>query len=283
MREGVGEARPCPLCGGRGAAPAFYPPLVRCGGCGLVFRLEFGARHGRADDDQWVQARRGRLYDEFLARYRPVPGRSHLLDVGCGTGEFLRQAREAGWDVLGAEIAQEAVRAAHAAGLQVRVGSLVTLGLPEASFNVVTFWDVLDLVPDPVEQAREARRLLVPGGVLLLRVRNLTFHSAVYRLSRLVGRWPRLALPLKKQYVFHHLSFNSRTLRRTLAEAGFRRIEIANSAPTWGDPYRALPRGGDRLLQIAKRFVSGLARVIAAATAGRVLVGPSLVARAVKE
>lgn len=282
MRERVGEARPCPLCGGRGAVPAFYPPLVRCGECGLVFRLEFGARHGRADDAQWVQARRGRLYGEFLARYRPVPGRNHLLDVGCGTGEFLRQAREAGWDVLGVEIAQEAVRAAHAAGLQVRVGSLVALGLPEASFDVVTFWDVLDFVPDPVEQAREAKRLLVPGGVLVLRVRNLTFHSAVYRLSRLVGWWPRLALPLERQYVFHQVSFDARTLRRTLAEAGFRRIEIANSAPTWGDPYRTLPRGGDRLLQIAKRFVAGLAWVIAAATAGRMLVGTSLVARAVK-
>jgi SAM-dependent methyltransferase len=222
------------------------------------------------------------LFREFLLRYRPVPGQNRLLDVGCGTGEFLRQAREAGWEVLGVEIAEEAIRAARAAGLPVRGGSLPSLGLPEASFDVVTFWDVLDVVPDPVEQAREANRLLVPGGILMLRVRNLAFHSAVYHLSRLIGWWPRLASPLAKQYVFHQVSFNARTLRRTLAEAGLGRIKIANSTPSRGDPYGTLPRGGDRLLQIAKRSVSGVTSLIAAATAGRLLWGSSLVARAVK-
>lgn len=282
MSRGADGARPCPLCGNQGLRPVFYPPLARCRRCGLVFRTEGLAGHGRLDDDQRVQDRRGGLYGEFLLRYRPLPGRNHLLDVGCGTGEFLRQAREAGWEVLGVEIAEEALRAARAAGLPVRAGSLVTLGLPEASFDVVTFWDVLDVVPDPVEQAREANRLLVPGGILMLRVRNLAFHSAVYRLSRPVGWWPRLASPLAKQYVFHQVSFNARTLRRTLAEAGFGRIEIANSTPSRGDPYGTLPRGGDRLLQIAKRSVSGVTSLIAAATAGRLLWGSSLVARAVK-
>ena len=277
-----GVVRPCPLCGSQGWSPVFYRPLVRCRRCGLVFRTEYEAPHARLDDHERVQDRRGVLYGEFLQRFHPVPGRNRLLDVGCGAGEFLRQAKEAGWDVLGVEVAEEAVRVARAAGLPVCPGSLATLGLPAASFDAITFWDVLDFVADPVAEAREANRVLVPGGVLMLRVRNLAFHSAVYRLSRLVGWWPRLALPLAKQYVFHQLSFNAWTLRRTLAEAGFGRIEVTNSAPTWGDPYATLPRGGDRLLQIAKRSVSGATSLIATSTAGRLLWGSSLVARAVK-
>lgn len=277
-----GAARPCPLCGNQGLRPVFYPPLARCRRCGLVFRTESLARHGRPDDDQRVQDRRGGLYGEFLLRYRPLPGRNRLLDVGCGTGQFLLLARAEGWDVTGIEIAKAGVEAARKAGLPVHLGSLTTLDLPESSFDLVTLWNVLDFVPDPVEQAREAKRVLVPGGVLALRVGNLTFHAAVYRLSRLLRGWQRLALPLEKQYVFHEVSFNARTLRQTLERAGLERIEIANSPPTWGDPYRTLPRGGDRLLQAAKRSVHGLAWFIATCSAGRLLWGSSLVAGAVK-
>ncbi len=282
MRDPGGATRPCPLCGGQELRLVFYPPLARCRRCGLVFRTEYEVRRARPDDHQRVQGRRSVLYREFLARYRPVPGGNRLLDVGCGTGEFLRLARAAGWDVLGVEIAEEAVGAARAAGLPIRPGSLASLRLPDTSFQVITFWDVLDWVSDPMEQAREANRLLVSGGILMLRVRNLAFHSAVYRLSRLVGWWPRLALPLARQYVFHQVSFNASTLRRILAEAGFGRIEITNSAPSWGDPYASLPRGGDRLLQFAKRSVSGVTSLIAISTAGRLLWGSSLLARAVK-
>ena len=293
MTEVAQDTRPCPLCGDAWVTPVFYPPLVRCGGCGFVFRNlphiqeqvqeEFDDRYQRPDDERQIQERRRSLYRGFLARYPPASGRNRLLDVGCGTGQFLLLAQAGGWDVVGIEIARAGVEAARRSGLTVHLGSLTTLGLPESSFDLVTLWNVLDFLPDPVEQARAAHRILAPGGVLVVRVVNLTPHAALYRASRLIRWWPRLAAFLARQYFFSPVSFSAWTLRHTLERAGFERIEVVNSLPTRGDPYRTLPRGGDRVLQTVKRGVFALTWLIAACSGGRVLVGPSLLATAVKE
>jgi SAM-dependent methyltransferase len=290
-REGR-NAPSCPVCGSHALTPVFDPPLMQCRGCGLVFRNQAGGQeqvrggfeviYGDPQNEQWVQERRHSLYEEFLARCRPVPGKNRLLDVGCGSGKFLRLARAANWDVMGTEIAEAAVQAARAAGLSVRLASLPTAELPESSFDVVTLWNVLDFIPDPLEHARAARRLLVPGGLLVARVGNLTFQSAVYRASRRLRPWPRLAAPLAKQRFISQVGFNARSLRCTLERAGFERIEITNSSPSYGDPYRTLPRGGDTALQAVKRLVYGAAWMMAACSGGRVLWGSSLLATALK-
>jgi SAM-dependent methyltransferase len=242
----------------------------------------FEAIYSDPEEEQWVQERRRPLYAAFLARCRPAPGKNRLLDVGCGSGTFLRLARAANWDVMGTEIAEAGVQAARAAGLSVRLGTLPTGDLPEASFDVVTLWNVLDFIPDPLEHVRAARRLLVPGGFLVARVSNLTFQSAVYRVSQPLRPWPRLAAPLAKQRFMSQVGFNARSLRSTLERAGFERIEITNSPPSYGDPYRTLSRGGDTIMQATKCLVYGAAWVMAACTGGRVLWGSSLLATAVK-
>lgn len=293
MTEVARDARPCPLCDGTELTPVLYPPLVRCASCGLVFRnlpcLQERVRAGfddiyrQPESEQQIQERRRALYREFQVRHRPAPGRNRLLDVGCGTGEFLLLARAEGWDVAGIEIAKAGVEATRRAGLTVHLGSLTTVDLPESSFDLITFWNVLDFVPDPVEQARAAHRVLAPRGLLVARVVNLAPHAALYRVSRLFGWWPGLVSALSKQYFFSPVSFSPRTLRQTLERAGFEKIEVVNSLPTRGDPYRTLPRGGDRVLQAVKRCVFWLTWLIAACSGGRVLVGPSLLATAVKE
>ncbi|MFQ5830304.1 MAG: methyltransferase domain-containing protein [Candidatus Methylomirabilia bacterium] len=293
MIDSTQGARPCPLCGSPSLTPVFYPSLVRCGECGLVFRNlegvrervkeEYETRYSARAREQWVQDRRSTLYREFLTRYRPTPGRNRLLDVGCGTGQFLMLARAEGWDVMGVEIAEAGAESARAAGLRVLAGSLANAALPESSFDAVTLWNVLDFVPDPVEQVSAAKRVLVPGGILAVRVPNGSFHLAVYRLSRALACWPRVAALLRKQCILHQISFNSRTLRQTLERAKVGKIEIANSLPSYGDPYHTLRWSGDRLLQAMKRAVYALAWSIAVGSAGKVLLGSSLLATAVKE
>lgn len=293
MRAMAERSRPCPLCGGRGPTPIFGPPLVRCGACGFVFRNreaaqehvreEFEAIYRSPQDEQRVQDRRIPLYQEFLSRYRPMPLRNRLLDVGCGCGQFLLLARERGWDVMGTEIAEAAAEAARAGGLPVRLGSLTTANLPESSFDVITLWNVLDFTSDPVEQVRVAKQILAPGGLLVARVSNLTFQSAVYRASRLLRWWPGLAALLARHHFVSQVGFNARTLRQTLERAGFERIEISNSRPSYGDPYRTLSRGSDQALQVVKQSIHALTWFIALCSGGRALWGSSLLATAVKQ
>ncbi|MFQ5791307.1 MAG: class I SAM-dependent methyltransferase, partial [Acidobacteriota bacterium] len=128
MIDTTQAVRACPLCESRSLTPAFSPPLVRCGECGLVFknvqgvhaqvREAYDERYSEVALEQRVQDRRRFVYREFLTRYRPVPGRNRLLDVGCGTGQFLILAKAEGWDVTGVEIAEAGAESARAAGLR---------------------------------------------------------------------------------------------------------------------------------------------------------------------
>jgi SAM-dependent methyltransferase len=103
---------------------------------------------------------------------------------------------------------------ARARGLQVVDGTLAAADLPEGSFDVVTMWDVVEHLADPLSELRRARRLLRPGGLLALSTMNVEAW-----FPRLLGRrWP--------WYMQMHLYyFTPRTLGRMLERAGFRMVE----------------------------------------------------------
>lgn len=286
-----GTPRPCPLCTSEELRSVFYPPLVQCRACGLVFRTgpECPEPLGAAYDvhyadvvrDQRVQDRRTPLYLAFLDRHRPPPGRNRLLDVGCGSGRFLLLAGARGWDVLGLDVSEVGVATARANGVPTRVGSLATVSLPESSFDVVTLWNVLDWVSRPLELARATRRVLTPGGTLFVRVPNLSFQAGLHRVGRALCWCPPAAAGLSRQRFFGHVSFSRRTLEQVLTGAGFREVRVTNSLATYGDPYPAGPYAGDRAFHWTKLAVRWASAVVAACSGGKLLLGTSLWATAV--
>ena len=101
----------------------------------------------------------------------PSPGRA--LDVGCATGAFLAALRRWGWRAQGVEInLQAAAYAREQAGLEVFVGDLMEAAYPEATFDLVTFWDVLEHLSDPRQVLLEAARITRPTGTLVLSLPN---------------------------------------------------------------------------------------------------------------
>lgn len=136
-----------------------------------------------------------------------------LLDVGCATGLFLERMRRNGWQVTGVEINPViAERARDDFDLEVRTGTLESAGLPDAGFDLVTLWDVLEHMPSPRQTLREIGRVLRPGGWLVFRVPNPESWGA-----RLFGRfWAGWDLP-------RHLWIAPRSaLHLALSAAGFR-------------------------------------------------------------
>jgi len=95
-----------------------------------------------------------------------------LLDVGCSTGLFLNEMRRQGeWDVYGVEpVASAAAFAREHFGLEVFQGTLPESAYPDAFFDVVTLWDVLEHVSSPSTYLREIHRVLKPGGRLVIKV-----------------------------------------------------------------------------------------------------------------
>jgi SAM-dependent methyltransferase len=95
--------------------------------------------------------------------------RRNLLDVGCGNGQFLARMRGVGWPVGGVEPDPVAVRVAREnLGLDIHHGLLAEISFPDARFDAIVLRDVIDYVPDPLARLAECRRVLKPGGQLVV-------------------------------------------------------------------------------------------------------------------
>ncbi|MEM9775017.1 MAG: class I SAM-dependent methyltransferase [Chloroflexota bacterium] len=108
---------------------------------------------------------------ERIDRYFDQPGK--VLDIGCATGLFLGAMQQNGWECTGIEPSQYASEYARSQyGLEVVTGTLEDTQMPSNSFDVVTMWDVLEHVDDPMETLNEVNRLLKPNGLLVVSLPN---------------------------------------------------------------------------------------------------------------
>jgi SAM-dependent methyltransferase len=149
-------------------------------------------------------------------RHLPAVTNGEVLDVGCGSGEWLLAMRERGWQVSGIDFDERAVALAQQSGLRVQCGTLEEQHLPSGSFDAIVMNHVVEHLPDPVGTLQECLRLLKPGGRLAIYTPNVS--SLSHRLFQ--GDWRGLEPPRHLQ-VFSPLS-----LRRALEQAGFNRISL---------------------------------------------------------
>lgn len=234
----------CPLCGGDRRTPVVDAPDPTPGGPGLRFAVarcdECGLHYtcprpnaetiGQFYPSSYRPFRRPRDRDRSprfrrlaAALDRTAPGR--LLDFGCGGGALLDWAARQGWSVTGLDVSPGAVAAVRS-GLGVRAfqGTLPHPALPPQSFDVVTMWHALEHVHDPLGVLTAARRLLAPGGRLVVAVPNIA--GTAFRWFG--SAWFGLDLPR------HLTHFTPATLRRMLERAGFRVIAVRpDRHPDW--------------------------------------------------
>ena len=107
---------------------------------------------------------------------RELQGPKILLDYGCGTGNFLKAAHQAGWTVNGVEPSSIARTAA-----QRNTGAQITESLDDITdktFSIITLWHVLEHVPDLNETLSKLASLLQESGTLFIAVPNHASHDA---------------------------------------------------------------------------------------------------------
>ncbi len=157
-----------------------------------------------------------RRYHEWLRRAERAlgaPGR--LLEVGAGSGGFVRAARERGWDADATEVSASGLAALAGCGARVFAGDLEDARYPDGAFDLCVSLEVLEHVPAPARHLSELRRVLRPDGLLLL-----TTPSFAGLSRRALGlRW-RVIDPEHLGY------FTPRTLRAALRGAGFARARV---------------------------------------------------------
>jgi SAM-dependent methyltransferase len=134
-----------------------------------------------------------------------------VLDVGCGRGVLLSGLARRGFEAHGFEMSASAASGVDPRAV-VRVGkSLREADYPSAYFDQVIIWHVLEHLPDPRETLQEIRRVLKPGGRLVVAVPN--YSSLQARCSG--ANWFHLDPP---RHLFH---FTAEGLRQLLASTGF--------------------------------------------------------------
>lgn len=236
----------CPLCGGRNFRRVFTVeshPVVCCTACGLQFTNPqpsdaelaaiYGpdyvlAEDGSAAHGHIVHSKRATadLYLDLL----PAPGgangatpggsssRGRLLEIGCGAGNLLLRAAERGYDVTGVEYSPFACqRARDTLGGRGRViqGEIDVLRDESDAYDVCVLCDVIEHVRNPADFLRHVRRLLRPGGVVLIATPSTDSWSA-----RMMGsRW----MELKPEHLFY---FGRATMTRQLVNAGFTDVAL---------------------------------------------------------
>jgi 2-polyprenyl-3-methyl-5-hydroxy-6-metoxy-1,4-benzoquinol methylase len=101
--------------------------------------------------------------------YKKV-GFGKLLDIGCGTGEFIQFAQKLGWlDTEGIEIVPEIATIAHTkTGSTIHGQVLGSAKLDYEAYSVITLWDVIEHLSDIKGNLKEIYKLLKPGGILIL-------------------------------------------------------------------------------------------------------------------
>jgi len=113
---------------------------------------------------------------KILTDARNIAGKAELsprlLDVGCSSGALLLVAKECGYDAVGAEPAKKAAATAQGLGFEVFPSYLQDAGFPENHFDVITLFEVIEHLPEPEDLIREIRRILKPGGLLLIGTGN---------------------------------------------------------------------------------------------------------------
>jgi SAM-dependent methyltransferase len=207
--------------------------LARCACCGLISTdrppsseklyeygktADAGKRFGPAQLLlQWFRSARVR---RFAGRR---PGRA--LDVGCGDGSFLAALARRRWEVYGTELsAPIAATARQRLGDRIRVGEAEHGAYPDASFDLITFWHVLEHLNNPRTALAEARRLIKPDGTVVVAVPNIrSFQARCFRQD-----WLHLDVPR------HRWHFDPATLSDLARRCGFEVKQIRHFSMEYG-------------------------------------------------
>jgi 2-polyprenyl-3-methyl-5-hydroxy-6-metoxy-1,4-benzoquinol methylase len=238
---------PCNYCGGQNHNRLFdgtYPNIVKCSSCDLVFNavmpseqelamiyteeyyksgdsLERGYSNYLEDRSNITKTATKRIRD--IEKFKSG---GSLLDVGCAFGFFLDVARERGWTTTGVEISQFAAEyAARELQLNVINHSIESWECQAMAYDVITMWDLLEHLRDPLGTLQKLASALKEDGILVLSTPDIDSLPAKLMKEKWLG-WK-----LQNEHLYY---FSYTTLEQMLRSAGLviaQRTHIGKHVP----------------------------------------------------
>jgi 2-polyprenyl-3-methyl-5-hydroxy-6-metoxy-1,4-benzoquinol methylase len=245
------EVEKCPICGGINREPFLLAKdntvskadfqIVECSNCGFAYtsprptEKDLGKYYESEDYISHSNTSKGivsRLYqrvrkhtlEKKLKLVNREGQKGSLLDIGCGTGEFLNTVKQDGWKTIGIEPSPSARKqAVENYKLDIREEGELN-NLPANSFDVITMWHVMEHVAYPRERVQKLNELLKNNGVLIIAVPNRNSDDAKYYKAN----WAAYDVP---RHLWH---FRAQDMRKLVEQFGF---EVKQILPMKFDSY----------------------------------------------
>jgi SAM-dependent methyltransferase len=203
------------------------------------------------------------------------------MDVGSGSGDFLRCLRESGFRVFGVEPSETGSTYAQSVhGIETFNGTVEAFlaSRPNRDFDVVTILNVLEHLKEPASVLLQLRPLLRTGGILVVVVPDARLHALLGQARRGLGFKDPFWMETERHPLVgfdppHHLcSFEPRTISQLVKRCGFKPVLLANAPVIFND---------DRWKNVAKTVLHTISEAMYCLTFRRLILGYStlLVAR----
>lgn len=233
----------CPVCGSQELGPFLSTrdfflsgeefAISKCGKCGFRFTNprpeanELGRYYQSTDYISHSDARKGLFASVYqlvrkytlsrkYALLRKYHQQGKILDIGCATGQFLHYMESRGWEAAGIEPDEKTRnRAISEFGLKVFPEEQLDV-FEKSSFDVISMWHVLEHVSALDQRMDQLKRLLKPGGTLVIALPNCDAHDALK-----YGKfWAGYDVP---RHLYH---FTCKDVESLFGKYGFKMIRV---------------------------------------------------------
>lgn len=256
------ENRSCPVCESNEAVHIFdksASSYFKCSSCTMVYlnpimttkatidyytNLNTGQGDVVSSDDKFYRE----IYTLGLDSIEHFLSRGSLLDIGCSTGFFLDLAKEKGWETSGLELGIDESAVAEKKGHKVFKSTIESLD-PDKTFNVITMWDVLEHIPDGINQLNLIRDHLTDKGILFFQIPNS--DSLAAKVLREDCRMfdglehTNLYNPLTVKKLAESCGFIVKEMRSVISE-----IAVLNNYLDYENPYFGLSQYNRNILNL---------------------------------
>jgi 2-polyprenyl-3-methyl-5-hydroxy-6-metoxy-1,4-benzoquinol methylase len=215
----------CLQCGSDNLNPVSHyhkAGLVRCESCSFVFcdriptQSELIAHYNTYPRHDTISDITIKRYQELANKFEFFRENNKWLDVGCGNGHMLFEAKKLNWDVYGTEFTDRAVEICSSKGIKMNQGELNISNYQEGQFDIITFVEVIEHINSPNKELSDFHYLLRKGGLLYITTPN--FNSISRNLLK--ENWSII------EYPEHLCYYTAKTLHNALVRNGFEKLDL---------------------------------------------------------
>lgn len=174
-------------------------------------------------DKMYHAVRKYTLKDKINLINNQNPDKGKLLDVGCGTGLFLNEAREDGWTVDGIEPDAGARKIAEEIN-KTKIKSEVLTSFKNEEFNIITMWHVLEHVHELNDTINWLKERLTENGSLIVAVPNYESKDA----EKYQAQWAAYDVP---RHLYH---FSQKSIKQLFEQKG---LQLEKTIPMKFDSF----------------------------------------------